>query len=132
MYQSGTTSLPVIPLAVTYSGKISELMSKPPLLPIANLNILHSQRQGDLQHALHVSALPVLVLKGFDDTDNEIALSANSALLMGPDGDASYVEPASSAFDAQQSFISELPNTCLLYTSPSPRDRTRSRMPSSA
>ena len=26
----------------------------------------------------------------------------------------------------------ELNNTCLLYTSPSPRDRTRSRMPSSA
>ena len=26
----------------------------------------------------------------------------------------------------------EPPNTCLLYTSPSPRDRTRSRMPSSA
>ena len=25
-----------------------------------------------------------------------------------------------------------LPNVCLLYTSPSPRDRTRSRMPSSA
>ena len=28
--------------------------------------------------------------------------------------------------------ITYLPNTCLLYTSPSPRDRTRSRMPSSA
>ena len=28
--------------------------------------------------------------------------------------------------------ISALLNTCLLYTSPSPRDRTRSRMPSSA
>ena len=26
----------------------------------------------------------------------------------------------------------DIPNTCLLYTSPSPRDRTRSRMPSSA
>ena len=26
----------------------------------------------------------------------------------------------------------ELSNDCLLYTSPSPRDRTRSRMPSSA
>ena len=26
----------------------------------------------------------------------------------------------------------ELTNICLLYTSPSPRDRTRSRMPSSA
>ena len=28
--------------------------------------------------------------------------------------------------------IHPCPNTCLLYTSPSPRDRTRSRMPSSA
>ena len=28
--------------------------------------------------------------------------------------------------------ISDIPNNCLLYTSPSPRDRTRSRMPSSA
>ena len=28
--------------------------------------------------------------------------------------------------------IPNTPNTCLLYTSPSPRDRTRSRMPSSA
>ena len=27
---------------------------------------------------------------------------------------------------------SEMDNNCLLYTSPSPRDRTRSRMPSSA
>ena len=29
-------------------------------------------------------------------------------------------------------WITDIPNTCLLYTSPSPRDRTRSRMPSSA
>ena len=28
--------------------------------------------------------------------------------------------------------IASLPGRCLLYTSPSPRDRTRSRMPSSA
>ena len=31
-------------------------------------------------------------------------------------------------YDDQQQLV----NTCLLYTSPSPRDRTRSRMPSSA
>ena len=28
--------------------------------------------------------------------------------------------------------VIDVPQTCLLYTSPSPRDRTRSRMPSSA
>lgn len=110
VHQQGTTSLPVIPLAVTYSGKQSELISKPPLLPIANLNILHSQRQADQQFSLHVAAMPILVLKGWDDTENEIALSANSALVMGPDSDAKYVEPASQAFEAQQNFITELEN----------------------
>lgn len=108
LYQEGTTSLPVIPMAVTYSNKISELISKPPLLPIANLNVLHAQRQADLNHALHVSALPILCLKSFDDDDSEIGLSANSAILGGSDFEAFYVEPASSAFQAQQSFISEL------------------------
>ena len=110
IHQDGTTSLPVIPLTVTYSQKVSELMSKPPLLPIANLNILHSQRQADQQFSLHVAAMPILVLKGWDDTDNEIALSANSALVMGPDSDCKYVEPASQAFAAQQDFITTLEN----------------------
>ena len=34
--------------------------------------------------------------------------------------------------DVTGSDITYNSNTCLLYTSPSPRDRTRSRMPSSA
>ena len=110
IHQEGTTSLPGIPLAVTYSGKVSELISHPPLLPIAALNLLHSQRQADQQFALHVAAMPILVLKGWDDTENEIALSANSALVMGPDSDAKYVEPASQAFQAQQDFLTELEN----------------------
>ena len=39
--------------------------------------------------------------------------------------------------DLELSLVDDMPialenNSCLLYTSPSPRDRTRSRMPSSA
>ena len=37
-------------------------------------------------------------------------------------------DPATGEFN----YCPNTPNTCLLYTSPSPRDRTRSRMPSSA
>ena len=33
---------------------------------------------------------------------------------------------------ANESALGMSPKACLLYTSPSPRDRTRSRMPSSA
>ncbi len=108
LWGEGTTSLNEIPIAVTYSNKVSELISKPPLLPIANLNILHTQRQADLCHSLHVAALPIIVLQGFQDEDSEIGLSANTAILLPPDGKAYYVEPASSAFQAQQSFITQL------------------------
>ena len=34
--------------------------------------------------------------------------------------------------EIQQDLISNISNDCLLYTSPSPRDRQKSRMPSSA
>ena len=101
----GTTSIGTIPLVTTYSNKLGEMISKPPLLPIADLNILHSQRNADLQHSLHVAALPILVLKGYDDGGSEIGLSANSAILLPPEGDANYVEPASSAFQAQQDYL---------------------------
>tara|TARA_R110001592_G_scaffold71021_3_gene217310 strand:+ start:2822 stop:4444 length:1623 start_codon:yes stop_codon:yes gene_type:complete len=107
-YAEGTTSLDTIPLSVTYSNKIGELISKPPLLAIAHLNILHTQRSADLSHSLHVASQPVLVLKGWTDTESTIGLSVNKAILIPPDGDAFYVEPASSAFEAQQSFITEL------------------------
>jgi len=41
-------------------------------------------------------------------------------------------EPSASAKERLKKLDRELANNCLLYTSPSPRDRTRSRMPSSA
>ena len=43
------------------------------------------------------------------------------------------IEPTSGGITIDGDDIApNTPNTCLLYTSPSPRDRTRSRMPSSA
>ena len=46
---------------------------------------------------------------------------------------ASGQTPAPPAPAAKEPFtLPPLPYPCLLYTSPSPRDRTRSRMPSSA
>nr|BAR34277.1 phage portal protein [uncultured Mediterranean phage uvMED] len=110
IHEEGTTNINKIPLAVSYSNKVAEYISKPPLLSIANLNISHAQANCDLQHALHVSALPILLLKGFDDSDIDgtIGLSANSAILLPCDGDGKFVEPASSSFDAQQAYLDRL------------------------
>ena len=108
IHAEGTTSLDRLPLVPMYAAKVGDWVSRPPMLPIAHLNINHAQREADLTHSLHVAALPILVLKGFDDQGEPIGLSANSAILLPPDGDAKYVEPASSAFDSQRQRIKDL------------------------
>ena len=45
VHEEGTISLDVVPLALTYSQKVSDFVSSPPLLSIANLNISHAQTQ---------------------------------------------------------------------------------------
>lgn len=108
IHEQGQISLPVIPLAITYSQKVTDMISVPPLLSIANLNISHAQRNADLQHSLHVSAMPIMVIKGFDDTVDPVGLSVNNAILLPPEGDCFMVEPASQSFQAQQDYLDRL------------------------
>ena len=98
----GTTSLNRIPLVTVYSNRTGNLMSTPPLLEVAQLNIAYAQRFADLHHGIHVSSNPMLVLRGFDpDSDTPLGISCNTALLLPPDGGAEYVAPTSEAFDSQ-------------------------------
>ena len=106
--ESGNFSLGEIPLVTVYSGKTENLVSKPPLLDIAYLNLAHFQRQADLIHSLHVASQPMLVMEGYDDQTKDLAISVNYAMATQPGNKIYYVEPASSAFDAQSAEIKEL------------------------
>ena len=106
--ESGSFSLGEIPLVTVYSGKVENLVSKPPLLDIAYLNLAHFQRQADLIHSLHVASQPMLVMEGYDDQTKDLAISVNYAMATQPGNKIYYVEPASSAFDAQSAEIKEL------------------------
>ena len=106
--ESGNFSLGEIPLVTIYSGKVDNLVSKPPLLDIAYLNLAHFQRQADLIHSLHVASQPMLVMEGYDDQTKDLAISVNYAMATQPGNKIYYVEPASSAFDAQSAEIKEL------------------------
>ena len=77
------------------------LRSQPPLLDIANLNITHYQRQADLIHALHIAAMPTLVLEGWDDALSGASLGVNYAIAMTPGNKAYYVQADATSFDAQ-------------------------------
>ena len=106
--ESGSFSLGEIPLVTIYSGKTENLVSKPPLLDIAYLNLAHFQRQADLIHSLHVASQPMLVMEGYDDQTKDLAISVNYAMATQPGNKVYYVEPASSAFEAQSAEIKEL------------------------
>ena len=108
LVDSGVYSLGDIPLVTTYSNKVDTLVSRPPLLDIAYLNLAHFQRQADLIHSLHIASQPMLVLEGWDDQTKDMAVSVNYAIATQPGNKVYYVEPASSAFEAQSNEIREL------------------------
>ena len=108
LVNSGEFSLGEVPLVSVYSGKTDTLTSKPPLLDIAYLNLAHFQRQADLIHSLHVASQPMLVLEGWDDQTKDMSISVNYAMATQPGNKVYYVEPASSAFEAQTNEIQEL------------------------
>ena len=63
-------------------------------------------------------------------TDNYIwLLESNEEVSVVDPGDA---KPVMDYLNKTNKNLKDILITCLLYTSPSPRDRTRSRMPSSA
>ena len=102
LHGEGDFSLNEVPLVTIYSNRLGTLVSKPPLLEVANLNIAYCQRFTDYHHSIHVGSQPILCLKGFDpDSNNGLGLSVNTAVLLPPDGDAMYVEPTSSAYNSQ-------------------------------
>ena len=105
---SGGYSLDEIPLVPIYSNRRGLLVSQPPLLDIANLNITHYQRQADLIHALHIAAMPTLVLEGWDDISGTTAMGVNYAIAMQPGNKAYYVQADATSFDAQMAELESL------------------------
>ena len=70
-----------------------------------------------LDHADHTAATRQHELDHTDHTDHT---------------DQDYICPEGSTVDHEVGIDNTYVNTCLLYTSPSPRDKRQSRMPSSA
>ena len=105
---TGGYSLDEIPLVPIYSNRRGLLISQPPLLDIANLNITHYQRQADLIHALHIAAMPTLVLEGWDDTTGNATMGVNYAIAMQPGNKAYYVQADATSFDAQMAELQSL------------------------
>ena len=97
-------SLPIVPRVPMYTNRIGTLRSAPLLSDIANINIAHYQRQADFLHALHIAAMPNLVLEGWNDTA-ATSVGVNYALGMEPGNKAYYIQSDASSFEAQSNAL---------------------------
>lgn len=100
--ESGDTGLDRLPLVTVYGDRQGTLLSTPPLLEVAYLNIAYAQRFCDYMHTIHVGSQPLLTMRGFDpDADSPVGISVNTAILLPVDGGAEFVQPTTDAFDSQ-------------------------------
>ena len=105
---SGNLSIAEIPLVPIYATREGMLTSKPPLQDIASLNITHYQRQADLIHALHIAAMPTLVLEGWDAESSSASVGPNYGISMEPGHKAYYIQSDASSFSSQSDEIQQL------------------------
>ena len=80
------------------------------------------------------NSLQIVTVQGVDDLDidDNISFAVNLGPIISSDSNYSNIPESSVSSNTQFSFLSVDNDTCLLYTSPSPRDCKTSRMPSSA
>ncbi len=74
----GVTEIPFAPI---YTARHDFMCAPPPLLDLANLNLLHYQVNSDLHHAIHIANVPIIVTHGFE---GELQLGPNRSINFPP------------------------------------------------
>ena len=89
-------------------------------------------------HAIAADAVTSMICENQDSVNSKISLNTtNKMSVCLRDGEiilriVAYLLISNDESVLEKSCLKDLKNTCLLYTSPSPRDKRQSRMPSSA
>lgn len=107
-FESGTTTLNYIPLAVSYGQRTGFMAAKPPLLEMAHLNVAHWQSASDQQTILHVARVPILALIGVDEEFGGLSVGTKSAVKLPLNGDMKFVEHTGAAIKAGSDDLKDL------------------------
>ena len=140
----GVIGLSIIVLQTAFNGVITEHKTGPAFqeaLPFTALLTVFFAIVAVINHQNLFTPILHMVLEMDPEVQPGVFYIANGVLSAISDNvfvATVYIGEVHSAFQANEITRMQLDklgvaiNTCLLYTSPSPRDRTRSRMPSSA
>lgn len=90
LVDEGENVVGVVPLVPIYSNPIRPMVSIPPLLESADLNLSHYQLLSNLNNGLMYHMNPLLVFAGA--TEDRVEVGASSAVMLPRNAEAKYVE----------------------------------------
>jgi hypothetical protein len=106
--ESGTTSIPVVPLVPIYTGFVAPFQAVPPLLDLAYLNIRHYQSLSDQQLCLDVARFPMLAGSGVSEDSKMVVGPKRVLLTTDPQGKFYYVEHSGAALTSGKTELDDL------------------------
>jgi hypothetical protein len=105
---TGTVSVKRIPVAVVYGNRKGLLVSEPPLLDLAHLNIDHYQQNSDYRAQLH-ALIPILVRKGVpEELQEKLIVGPGTIADVPTDGELKYISHDGKAIEATRQAITDL------------------------
>ena len=103
------TSLSYIPLVTFYTNRVDFMISKPPLVDLAYLNVRHWQSSSDQANILTVARFPMLACSGVSDEQGIIKVGPNQILTTADNqGKFYYVEHTGAAIAAGREDVRDL------------------------
>jgi Domain of unknown function (DUF4055) len=101
----GVTEIPFAPI---YTAREDFMEAKPPLLDLANLNLLHYLVNSDLHHAVHLANVPIIVTQGFE---GDMQLGPNRSINFpagSKDSKAYWMETTGAALGSTRAVLADI------------------------
>lgn len=115
--KGGVIEIDRIPLVSFYTDRDDILLSKPPLLDLAFLNVEHFQSYSDQQNILTVTRFPLLASSGISEYDGNDTVVGPRNMLVAEDPTARfyYVEHTGAAIMSGEKALGDLENKMASY-----------------
>jgi hypothetical protein len=107
LHASGATTMQDIPFVTVYGRRVGNMVSRPPMMELAHLNVKHWQSQSDQDNIMHIARVPILTVAGVNDTF-ELVLGSNSAVKLPVGATMAYTEHSGNAIGAGKISLDDL------------------------
>jgi len=101
----GVTEIPFAPI---YTAREDFMCAPPPLLDLANLNLLHYQTNSDMHHAAHIANVPIPVTVGLGDEPLEMGPNRRINLPDATNVKAYWMETTGASLGSTRAILADI------------------------